>query len=47
MIYKDKFIQKVAENACDQVSKNVIKDLRKMKDGMQSGDDSGLKCGLE
>ncbi len=36
-------IQYIAENSCKEISNKVIKSLRKMTEGMQSGDDSGLK----
>jgi hypothetical protein len=43
MHYKDKIISAYAERACTDISKKVIKDLRKMTEGIQSGDDSPLK----
>lgn len=38
-----KIITKVALSACKKISGKVVKDLRKMTEGMQSGDDSPLK----
>ena len=43
MNYKDKIISAFARIGCEKVSGNVIRDLRKMTEGMQSGDDSNLK----
>jgi hypothetical protein len=42
MNYKDEIIRFVADEACKKISKNIIKDLKRMKEGLQSGDDSGL-----
>ena len=43
MIYKDKIIFHVSDSACKQASAEVVRDLRKMTEGMQSGDDTPLK----
>jgi hypothetical protein len=43
MYCKDKIISYVSNEACKKISANIIKYLRKMTDGLQSGDDSGLK----
>ena len=43
MYYKDKIISAIANEACQNISGKVIRDLRKMTEGMQSGDDSCLK----
>jgi hypothetical protein len=43
MYYKDKIIEYVSDETCEKISKKIISDLKKMKEGMQSGDDSGLK----
>lgn len=43
MNYKDDIIRHVANEACEEVSAKVVRSLRKMTEGMQSGDDSPLK----
>jgi len=43
MRYHDAIIAQVAEEACQRVSSSVIRKLRRMNDGMQSGGDSPLK----
>lgn len=43
MNHKDKIISALAEAACEEISRKVIRSLRKMTAGMQSGDDSPLK----
>jgi hypothetical protein len=43
MQYKDTILEHVAEQACQEISRQVIKDLRRMKEGLQSGDDSPLR----
>jgi hypothetical protein len=43
MEYRDNIIMAVAEKGCNQVSGKVVRELRKMTAGMQSGDDSPLK----
>lgn len=43
MDYKDRIIRVFAETTCERISKKVIRQLQKMTDEMQSGEDSGLK----
>lgn len=43
MNYKDKIVSYVSNIACKNIAKKVIRDLKNMKEGLQSGDDSGLK----
>ncbi|HCC06804.1 MAG TPA: hypothetical protein DEP72_01375 [Clostridiales bacterium] len=43
MKYKDRIIYTIADAECKKVSRRVIRILQKMTEGMQSGDDSGLK----
>ena len=43
MKYKDKIIQHVAAEACKEISAKTIRALRKMTEGMQSGDDTPLR----
>lgn len=43
MNYRDKIIQHVSDEACQKISKEIIKELKRMKKGLPSGDDSGLK----
>lgn len=43
IVYKDKIVKYVAEEACKRISKKVIRSFQKMTEGMQSGDDSPLK----
>src|SRR5688500_13420926 len=43
MEYQDEIISGLANKACEAISGKVIRALTKMTDGMQSGDDSGLK----
>lgn len=43
IVYKDKIIEYVAEEACKKVSRKVIRGFQEMTEGMQYGDDSPLK----
>jgi hypothetical protein len=43
MDYRDRIIVKIAEKECERINRRVVLALQKMTDGMQSGDDSGLK----
>lgn len=43
MYYKDKIISALAREVCERVSAKVIKNLRKVTQGMQSGDDTPLR----
>jgi hypothetical protein len=43
MDYRDRIIVRIAEQECKRISRKVVLALQKMTDGMQSGDDSGLK----
>ncbi len=43
MYYKDTIISAIAADACEKVSGKVVRSLRQMTKGMQSGDDSPLK----
>lgn len=43
MKYKDAVLDYISDKACEEISRTVIKDLRKMTEGMQSGDDTPLK----
>jgi len=43
MNYKAKIIRHVSHKACEEISAKVVKILRKMTEGMQSGDDTPLK----
>jgi len=43
MNYKDNIISHVSNEACKEVSAKVVRSLRKMTEGMQSGDDTPLK----
>src|SRR5437773_8626115 len=40
---RDKIIWKLANRACNRISRRVIRTLQKMTEGMQSGNDSRLK----
>lgn len=40
MNYKDKILWYVSNEACKEVSTKVVRSLRKMTEGMQSGDDT-------
>jgi len=42
MNYKDKIIWHVSHEACKEISAKVVRTLRKMTKGMQSGDDTPL-----
>src|SRR5438445_2183848 len=39
----DTIIWKLADRACNRISRGVVGTLQKMTEGMQSGNDSGLK----
>ena len=41
--YKNRIIRVFAETACEKISKKVIRQLQKMTEEMQSGEDSALK----
>ena len=41
--YRDQIIADIAERECKRVSRKVIHALRRMTEGMQSGDDTPLK----
>jgi len=43
MNYKDKIISAIAKEACESISGRVIRSLRQMKQGLQSGADSPLE----
>lgn len=43
MNYRDKIIKDIAESRCRKVSGKIVRDLQKMTEGMQSGDDTPLK----
>jgi hypothetical protein len=43
MNYKDNIIRRISDAACGEVSAKVVRSLRKMTEGMQSGDDTPLK----
>jgi hypothetical protein len=42
MDFKDKIISEVADTASRKITRRIIATLQQMKDGMQSGEDSGL-----
>jgi len=41
--YRDKIIKEIAQDHCRKISGKVIRKFKKMKEGMQSGDDTPLK----
>lgn len=43
MNYRDKIISEMAGIECKRVSRKVVRELQKMTEGMQSGDDTPLK----
>ena len=43
MNYKDNILWHVSHEACKEVSTKVVRSLRKMTEGMQSGDDTTLR----
>lgn len=43
MNYRDKIIEDIAEGLCKKISRKIIRNLQKMTEGMQSGDDTPLK----
>lgn len=40
---RDRIVEWVAKRECEQIARSVVRDVRRLKNGMQSGDDSGLK----
>ena len=43
MNYKDSIILHISNQACESISARVVRSLRKMTEGMQSGDDTPLR----
>jgi hypothetical protein len=43
MNYEKKIVSYVSDIACKKITKNIIRDLKNMKESLQSGNDSGLK----
>ena len=43
MEYLKNIISEIAESECNRICRKTIRSLQKMTEGMQSGDDSGLK----
>ena len=40
---RDLIISRIADRECQRISRKVVRSLQRMTEGMQSGDDSGLR----